>query len=197
LEINKTKCIDSAIRNLIDQSYSVLWKPIADWVRIADDIVGEKTQNRYSIGTIERHTSEADTVEALRFVDVSSWTVKLEAKLSRLQFFEMETWSAIKACTQLNVSRDAITSTDSVIVGAANDACYAALQRLRQESSVHPIKNVNPLGKTVVNSDGIHAPSPLTRTVIDYAITIRLWVIDLMQAKLLRERSSFIEVSVT
>lgn len=195
-EVNKTKCIDSAVRSLVDQSYNVVWKPISEWIKTADDMVEGRSQNRYSIGAIESHTSTAESLRALHLIDVSSWTVKLEAKLSRLQFFEMETWSAIKACIQLNVSRDSITSTESVNVVGANDACFAALQRLKRESSELPIKNVNPLGKTVVTSDGVHVPSPLTRTVIDDAITIRLWVLDLMQAKLLRERSSFIEVSM-
>ena len=93
-------------------------------------------------------------------------------------------------------SRESITSTESVNVVGGNDACFAALQRLKHESSMHPIKNVSPLGKAIITSDGAHVPSQLTRTVIDDAITIRLWIIDLTQAKLLRERSSFIEVSL-
>ena len=196
LDREKNKCIDSAVWSLIDQTFNKIWKPVSDWISTAKDIIDGQSERRYSIGTIEKHTSEAETVEALRYVDISPWTIELQAKLSRLQFFEMETWSAMKACIQLNVSRDAITSTESVNIGSENDACFAALQRLKRESLVLPIRNVNPLGKSIVNAEGIHVPSPLTRTVIDDAITIRLWVLDLTQAKLLRERSSFIEVSV-
>eukprot|EP00956_Cyclotella_meneghiniana_P044462 scaffold319296_cov76-Cyclotella_meneghiniana.AAC.5 len=189
----QNKCVDATIQNLMNQTYNI-YQPAAKWIKISNDIVGEQSQHTYSIDTIERHTSEA---EALRFVDVSIFVVKLEAKLSRLQFFEMETWSAIKACIQLNVSRDTITSTDSINVGGSNDTCLCALQRLKQEALVHPLKNVHPLGKPIINADGVHVPSLLTRAVIDDAITIRLWVLDLTQAKLLRERSSFIEVRTT
>jgi hypothetical protein len=195
LERNSTKCIDSAVRSLVNQAYDGLWKPILGWIKTADDMLEGRSQNKYSIGDMESHISVAESSQALHLIDVSSWTVKLEAKLSRVQFFEMETWSAIKACIQLNVSRESIASTESVNVAGSNDSCYAALQRLKRESVVLPIKNINPLGKTIVTPDGI-LPSPLTRSVIDDAITIRLWVIDLMQAKLLRERSSFIEVSM-
>jgi hypothetical protein len=157
-----------------------VWKPILGWIKTAGDMLEGRSQSKYSIGDMESHISVAESSQALHLIDVSSWTVKLEAKLSRVQFFEMETWSAIK---------------ESVNVVGSNDSCYAALQRLKRESVVLPIKNINPLGKTIVTPDGI-LPSPLTRSVIDDAITIRLWVLDLMQAKLLRERSSFIEVSM-
>ena len=193
-EMSKPKCIDSTMHDIVDQTYSALWRPISSWIKTAEDIVGEQSEKRYNISAIEQHMSDAESIRALRFVDISSMTMKLGAMLSRLQQFEMEVWSAIKACIQLNVSREAITSTESVNVVGSNDACYAALQRLKHEASMHPIKNVNPLGKAVMTSDGPVA-SPLTRTVIDDAITIRLWILDLMQAKLLRERSSFIEVS--
>ena len=196
LDRDKNKFIDSAVWSLIDQAYNKVWKPVSDWIATAKDIIDGQSQSRYSIGTIENHTSEADTVKALRYVEISPWTIELQAKLSRLQFFEMETWSAIKACIQLNVSRDAITSIESVNIGSENDACFAALQRLKRESLVLPIRNVNPLGKSTVNSQGVPTPSLLTRAVIDDAITIRLWVLDLAHAKLLRERLSFIEVSV-
>jgi hypothetical protein len=196
LGVTKTKCIDSSIHDLVDQTYNRIWKPISDWIKTADDILGENSQNRYSIGAIERQISDSDSIRTLHFIDVSSWITKLRAMLSRLQQFEMEVWSAIKACINLNVSRESITSTESVNVVGGNDACFAALQRLKHESSMHPIKNVSPLGKAVITSDGARVPSQLTRTVIDDAITIRLWIIDLTQAKLLRERSSFIEVSL-
>ena len=124
--------------------------------------------------------------------------MKLEAKLSRAQFFEMEAWSGITVCTQLTiVNTTGIASYDSVgSSSSADDPCLVALNRLKSEASVHPMKNINALGKQVVSSSGVAAPSSLTRAVIDNAITIRLWVLDLMHAKLARERSAFLEVSL-
>ena len=193
---SKPNCVDSTIRTIIDHAYNSIWKHVADWVETADHIVGVQSQHIFSIRDVEKHLADAETSNALWYADLSPWTLKLEAKLSRAQFFEMETWSVIKACTQLNISRGSIASTEDICVSGANDACFAALERLKREASMHPMLNINPLGKALVTSAGVLIPSPLTRSVIDDAIMIRLWVLDLMQAKLVRERSSFVEVSV-
>eukprot|EP00804_Cyclotella_cryptica_P009216 CCRYP_021051-RA/>CCRYP_021051-RA protein AED:0.03 eAED:0.03 QI:195/1/1/1/1/1/8/677/2245 len=192
-ERSKTKCVDSILINLIDHTYNSIWKPIADWVETADHIVGEDSQHIFSTREIENHLADAYNSNAVQLADLSPWTLKLEAKLSRAQFFEMETWSAIKACTQLNISRGSIASMEAICASGANDACFAALERLKREASMHPMLNINPLGKALVTSAGVQIPSPLMRSVIDDAIVVRLWVLDLMHAKLVRERSSFIE----
>lgn len=176
-EKQRTK-FDSVMHHLISQATTSVWKPLAEWVNTADDIVGDQSRHSYSIDDIERHALDVETSTALGLIDLSSWTVKLEATLSRANFFEMELWSAIKACTQLNISRDSITSTETVNVGGCNDPCFAVLQRLKREASVHPMKNINPLGKALVTSEGVRIPSSLTRSAINDAVTVRLWVLD-------------------
>jgi hypothetical protein len=124
--------------------------------------------------------------------DISSWRIDLEAKLNRARFFEMEAWSAIKACTTLDGNGGNTT--------VLSDSCLLALNRLQNEISSSTLtageqsimRNMNPLGKQSVSANGAHS---LTREDIENAIKTRQWILDLMQAKTSRERASFVQVS--
>ena len=81
--------------------------------------------------------------------------------------------------------------------GSDEDDCSLALNRLKKEAtpgapSCMPsgedqhMRNLNPLGRHSVDSTGLTMPSSLTRAVIDDAIAVRQWVLDLNQAKAVR-----------
>ena len=65
------------------------------------------------------------------------------------------------------------------------DECLLALDRLKKEASLPTSKmyNLDPLGRSTTSAAGTPSPLPLTRVVIDEAITVRQWVLDLNQAK--------------
>ena len=196
-EQTRRSLIHTTITQFLSIIYENLWKPAMDWIERANDIECGASERSYSFEDVESHKVAADNMGHLRLIDLSFWTTKLEAKLNRARFFEMEAWSAIQACTlatQLDAS-SIVASADS-----QNDACLVALCRLKNEaaSSVvgNSMRNLNPLGRRAISPTGIPIPSSLTRTVIDDAIVIRTWVLDFIRAKTVRERASFLEVSI-
>lgn len=178
----------STLNQIVSVLYIDLWQPYQDWIKEAEDMVYGKSSTFYSIEAIESHVHAS---QKITLFDISSWRIDLEAKLNRARFFEMEAWSAIKACTALDESGNADASSDS---------CQLALTRLRNElsSSTHAageqsiMRNINPLGKQSVSANGTHS---LTRDDIENAIKIRQWILDLVHAKISRERVSFVQVS--
>lgn len=161
---------------------------MASFSRLDPEMIYDKSKKFYSFEEIELHIQAA---QKLPMFDVSLWKIDLEAKLNRARFFEMEAWSAIKACTSLDEKGDTTASSDS---------CFLALNRLRNELSSSTLaageqslmRNMNPLGKQSVSLNGTHS---LNRDAIENAIKVRQWILDLMQAKKTRERDSFVHVS--
>jgi hypothetical protein len=176
--------VASTLKHIVSVLYLDLWQPHQEWIHEAENMIYGKSNTFYSFEQIELHMQAA---RKLTLFDVSVWRMDLEAKLNRARFFEMEAWSAIKACTTLDESGDSST--------ASSDSCLLALNRLQNEISSsklaegeHAImRNMNPLGKQSAQS--------LTRDSIENAIKVRQWILDLMQAKTVRERSSFVQVS--
>ena len=180
--------VASTLKHIVSVLYLDLWQPHQEWIHEAENMIYGKSNKFYSFEEIELHIQAA---RKLTLFDVSVWRMDLEAKLNRARFFEMEAWSAIKACTTLDEGGDSTASSDS---------CLLALNRLQNEISSsklaegeHAImRNMNPLGKKSVTPNGTQS---LTRDAIENAIKVRQWILDLMQAKTVRERSSFVQVS--
>jgi len=178
----------STLNRIVSVLYLDLWQPNQDWIKEAEDMIYGNSTKFYSIEDIESHVQAS---QKLTLFDISSWRIDLEAKLNRARFFEMEAWSAIKACTALDESGNTAASSDS---------CLLALNRLQNELCSTTIavgeqsimRNMNPLGKQSVSANGTHS---LTRDDIENAIKTRQWILDLMQAKATRERASFVQVS--
>ena len=187
-EENQQMLMTSTLKQIVSVLYLDLWQPHQDWIKEAKDMVYGKSTTFYSFEKIESHIQAA---QKLTLFDISSWRIDLEAKLNRARFFEMEAWSAIKACTTLDESGNA---------AAASDSCLLALNRLENELSSSTftageqsiMRNMNPLGKQSASANGTHS---LTRDDIENAIKTRQWILDLMQAKTSRERASFVQVS--
>jgi hypothetical protein len=179
----------STLKQIVSVLYLDLWKPHQDWIKEAEDMIYGKSTSFYSFQDIESHIQAA---QKLTMFDISSWRIDLEAKLNRARFFEMEAWSAIKACTTLDGNGGNTT--------VLSDSCLLALNRLQNEISSSTLtageqsimRNMNPLGKQSVSANGAHS---LTREDIENAIKTRQWILDLMQAKTSRERASFVQVS--
>ena len=141
-----------------------------------DDLSSDDDKERYF--TCEEITLCLDKARSDRILskfDLSQWTSKLQEKLSMIEVFEVDVWRVIP-----RVVDDVGESTKT------SDDVLARLRQLReaaQSTNVH-VKNVEPLGR---------ANSRLTRTVIDNAIAVREWVLDLRHADLVRERLSFVQ----
>ena len=74
-----------------------------------------------------------------------------------------------------------------------NLPCLVIISSSNLAEGEHAImRNMNPLGKQSVTPNGTQS---LTRDAIENAIKVRQWILDLMQAKTVRERSSFVQVS--
>jgi hypothetical protein len=179
----------STLKQILSVLYLDFWKPHQDWIQEAEYMIYGKSTSFYSFQDIESHIQAA---QKLAMFDISSWRIDLEAKLNRARFFEMEAWSAIKACTTLDGNGGNTT--------LLSDSCLLALNRLQNEVSSSTLtageqsimRNMNPLGKQSVSANGAHS---LTRDDIENAIKTRQWILDLMQAKTSRERASFVQVS--
>jgi hypothetical protein len=190
-EVKQQMLITSTLKQIISVLHLDLWKPHEDWIKEAEDMIYGKSTTFYSFEEVESHIQAA---QKLTMFDISSWRIDLEAKLNRARFFEMEAWSAIKACTTLDDNNGGNTTA------ALSDSCLLALNRLQNEISSSTqtageqsmMRNMNPLGKQSVSANGTHS---LTRDDIENAIQTRQWILDLMQAKTTRERASFVQVS--
>jgi len=179
--------------NIVVTMFDDLWTPASDWINKSSDMHNGKSGQFYSYSDVEKHLQLAEEMN-LSLVELTEWTDKLAAKLSRARSFDMEAWSAIQACTQ-----PVVPSESSSTGSGDDDNCIISLQRLKDEASPrsvladHPMGNLNPLGKHTVDSSGLALPSSLTRGVINDAITIRRWILDLNQAKTVRERIAFVQ----
>ncbi|KAK1748201.1 TFIIS central domain-containing protein [Skeletonema marinoi] len=176
----------STLNQIVSVLYLDLWQPNQDWIKEAEDMIYGKSTKFYSIEDIESHVQAS---QKLTLFDISSWRIDLEAKLNRARFFEMEAWSAIKACTALDESGNTAASSDSCLLALnrlQNELCSTTLAA--GEQSI--MRNMNPLGKQSVSANGTHS---LTRDDIENAIKTRQWILDLVQAKTSRERASFVQ----
>jgi len=193
-KLSKKSLATLTLVNIVVTMFDDLWTPASDWINKSSDMHNGKSGQFYSFSDVEKHLQLAEEMN-LSLIELAEWTEKLAAKLSRASSFDMEAWSAIQACTQPVVP----SSESSSAVSSDDDSCIVSLQRLEDEASPrsvladHPMGNLNPLGKHTVDSSGLTLPSSLTRGVISDAITIRRWLLDLNQAKAVRERTAFVQ----
>ena len=197
--------ISSTLARTVSRLFRELWEPITIWISKSEDMINGTSGQLYSFEDVECHVQLAQTKGTnLVLIDLSEWTAGLLAKLSRAHVFEMEVWSAIRACTQPVVM---VLSMAGPTVG--DDECLLALQRLKDEATcatpqISPqyvandpiMRNLNPLGRCTLDSaTGLTLPSCLNRGVINDAISVRIWILDFYQAKTVRERTGFLQVN--
>jgi len=187
-----------------------LWTPVTNWISKSEDMIHGASGQFYTIEDVESHAQYAEGKgTSLGLIHLTDWTTELVTKLNRARHFEVEVLNAIGACTQPvgatnNVSCIQGKNTDG---STEVDDCILTLQRLQDEAMRatsastgaivdFPMRNINPLGRSLVNyNSGMVLPSPLTRAVINDAITVRRWVLDLCHANAVRERTSFVQVT--
>ena len=206
LQQQKMDLVTCTLTQSLTTLHTRVWKPVTEWIAKSEDMINGTSSQFYTLLEVETHFQMARNNDmALALVDLSSWTDKLVAKLSRARLFEMEAWNAVKAC----ISQPVAAGGNGGSTTGCEDGCILALQHLQSEASSssssgvavsavdHPMRNLNPLGRhQTVSSSGLTMPSSLTRTVLQDAITVREWILDLTQAKTFRERTSFVQVSV-
>jgi hypothetical protein len=106
--------IASILFECLTRLFHELWEPVTSWVRNSEDIISGASGQFYSLEDIDTHLQLYKAKGSkLALVDLSEWNAKLHAKLHRAKLFEMEVWSAIRACTQpvvtvLNTTRPAM-----------------------------------------------------------------------------------------
>lgn len=198
--------ISTTLTKSLSRLFRELWEPITSWINKSEDMISGTSGQFYAFEDIERHVQLSQMKGTkLALIDLSEWTTALLAKLRRAHLFEMEVWSAIRACTQpvvmvLNMAGPTV----------CDDDCLLALKRLKDEATCDaphlprdvesdPImRNLNPLGRcTIDSSTGLTFPSSLNRGVINDAIAVRRWILDFNQAKNVRERTGFVQVIVS
>ena len=180
-----------------------LWTPVTNWISKSEDMISGASGQFYTIEDIERHAQYAEAKgTSLVLINVADWTTKLAVKINCARHFEVEVTNVLGACTQ------PVVAADKNIIGGLteNDDCILTLQRLQNEAlcttspsmqADRPMQNINPLGRSLVNyNSGMILPSPLTRGVLNDAITVRRWVLDLSHANSIRERASFVQVTL-
>ncbi len=175
-----------------------LWTPVTNWISKTEDMINGASGQFYTIEDVESHVQDAEVKgTSLALINLTDGAAKLLAKLNRAQHFEAEILNAIGACTH------PVVATNNGLT--KNDDCMLTLQRLKDEamSTTPPsmraertMQNINPLGRSLVNyNSGLVLSSPLTRGVINDAITVRSWVLDLSHANSVRERTGFVQVT--
>ena len=181
---NKEPAVTTIMVDVVSKLYQ-LWVSITDWVDKAEDMINATSKRVYTYEEVEGMNQSLVTSPLVLF-DMSSLSSKLNSKLSRARFFEMEAWSAVKSSIQIPVLGSASAGGD--------DDCLAALSRLKTEAtSGQHMKNLDPLSRSMPSSSGT-LTSSLSRSVLDDAIITRQWVLDLNQAKSHRERITFVQV---
>ena len=173
-ETTAVSAITSTLTRNLALLFEDVWTPFAEWTKKSMDMVNGTSKQFYSIGDVEMQLLNASSKEQsnnMALLNLSEWIDKLDAKLKRARSFEMETWSAIQACTQpvllaetsLAPTRVAESSSKKTggDGGSENDDCMLSLQRLKDEASMgDSMRNLNPLGRHTVDAPmGLTMPS--------------------------------------
>lgn len=128
----------------------------------------------FSYEEVKACLSAATDDVLLARINLSQWTSKLQQKLDGIEAFEIDGWRLVShiydevgQCTK---------ASDDVLAGLRQ------IQEAAQSTNAHVI-NVDPLGR---------GSSRLTRTVIENALVVRAWILDLEHVELARERFDFV-----
>jgi hypothetical protein len=135
----------------------------------------EEQESYFSFDDISSCLEKVRNDRVLSKFDLSQWTNLLRAKLSGIESFEADVWRTIPQIV------DEVGQTTK-----GTDTVLSKLRAIKEaaESTNEHIKNVDPIGRK---------SSRLTRTVIDNAIAVRKWILDLHHADQVRERLSFVQ----
>jgi len=150
----------------------------------SESIISEqsaKGKRYYSFDEIQAYDLATKTNTVLRTLELSTWQDRLRQKLSVIEKFEDSCWSLI---AQL------YSKPDNVACDKEQDKIYVSLEQLRSaaNSGRGEVHNINPLGRS---------SSVLTRKVLEDAVTIRVWYLDLLRVESSKERLVFIDKMAT
>lgn len=215
-KIDQQKWYVGPFLRMLERLCSEIQEPVRLWKRRVDVILGEETEDEDDSSSSEDEDNDknaadeqkdgeekeendemsTDDDEKERFFtfedvsscldnvrndrvlakfDLSQWTNKLREKLTGIESFEADTWRAIPHIVD---EVGTYTKDSDQVLVRLQDAKEAAT------STNEHVKNVDPLG-----SGGTR----LNRAVIDNAIAVREWILDLQHAEVTRERLSFVQ----
>ena len=135
----------------------------------------------YSYDEIKSLEDCADNAAILRHFNLSQWQVRLQGKLTGIREFEARCSSSLSLV---------FSKPDADIAAKQSDSVYQELGQLKAQamSTTSCVFNVSPLGSSA---------SLVSRNVLDDAIAIRSWYLDLHRAEKIRERLVFIDELTT
>ena len=131
----------------------------------------------YTFDEIEACEGEAKNDAVLRTLQLSKWRDRLRHKLSEIDNFEKECWLLIARV---------FSKPEGAVSDKNNDKIYTDLMKVRDKSlsPTSSVSNVSPLGRS---------SSVLCRKVLDDALSIRSWYLDLHHVESSKERLIFID----
>lgn len=141
----------------------------------ADEMSNDESARYFNFEEVSSCLDSVRNNRVLAKFDLSQWTNKLRKKLAGIEAFEADVWRAIPHIVD-EVGQS--TKKSDQVLARLQEAKVAAI------STNHHVKNIDPLGQ---------GTSRLTRSVIDNAIAVREWVLDLRHVDLVRERVSFVQ----
>jgi hypothetical protein len=115
--------------------------------------------------------------QLLRQFDLSSLVARLEEKLKAIERFESQSWKLI-SCLVQEPEVGSLKANDEILIG---------LKELKDaaQNSDRYLLNVDPLGSS--------SSCKINREVLNDAIALREWVVDLRHSENFRERVSFVQ----
>jgi len=137
----------------------------------------------YTYDEIKSFEEAGSSDQVLRNFKLSRWQYRLQTKLLDVEEFEKRCWYLVAQVfsTPIQDVKVALKSNDNILFGL----CQVRMTALSLTSTVN---NVNPIG---------HSTSILSRKVLDDAITIRSWYLDLHRVESSKERLVFIDKMAT
>ena len=137
----------------------------------------EEHETFYSFDDIQKCYLTFQNDQLLRRFDVSTLIVRLEEKLKAIERFESQSWKLI-SCLVQEPEVGSRKSNDEILIGLKQ------LKDAAQDNDGY-LSNVDPLGSS--------SSCKINREVLDNAIALREWVVDLRHSENFRERVSFVQ----
>ena len=176
-----------------------VWDHVNAWIRKVHDMTsssnssietnanGNERKEYFSIKEVMSCAAARDIDPVLKHVDLEELSSALRCKLDGIAKFEAETWRAIGRCTDYPSSSGPVSKKDDDLIEKLIELKEAA-----EYANAH-VRNMDLLGQHSISELEY---SSLTRKVINDAIVVRRWVMELWWAEKHRERISFLQTVI-
>ena len=147
--------------------------------------INETHNEHFTFRDLQKFLESSLKCPILSRVDLSFYQTTLVAKVQDVLSFVANAWQTIAQCTnEINITTDIFKRDVKPNILEKNDTVLKSLLAIKSKlTNDSSIKNINPIGDK---------ESPLRHQVIDDAIVVRRWVVDLAYVQRNRERQIYV-----